>query len=223
MGKAVFWDFDGTLVYSNSLWGGSVHRLLLSLGERRFSFAEVRQAMHIRFPWHTELRLKGRDWWVFVNGGTYEALSDLGVPEKTAKRVARLLREEILSPHSYYFYEDTLYALEKTAELGYESYLLSNNYPELKEVAEKLGLLGYFKEVIVSGEIGLDKPGREIFHHALRLAGNPKEAVMIGDNLEADVKGAENAGFSLAILVHRPGETKHFCPTLKDAVALLER
>lgn len=54
MKKVLFWDFDGTLVYSNHLWSGSVYRVLKhNMPENQTSFDRVRAFMRTGFPWHT--------------------------------------------------------------------------------------------------------------------------------------------------------------------------
>jgi putative hydrolase of the HAD superfamily len=52
-----------------------------------------------------------------------------------------------------------------------------------------------FDAVVISGDLGTGKPGREIFAHTLELLGvEADRAVMVGDSLERDVEGAEAAG-----------------------------
>ena len=54
---------------------------------------------------------------------------------------------------------------------------------------------GYFQHVVISENVGVNKPDKAIFEHALQLAGAAKsESLMIGDSLEADVYGALNFG-----------------------------
>ncbi len=49
--------------------------------------------------------------------------------------------------------------------------------------------------IVISGEVGVDKPHRAIFDHTLKLAGvEPARAAHVGDSLLADVAGANNAG-----------------------------
>lgn len=49
--------------------------------------------------------------------------------------------------------------------------------------------------MVCSGDIGVQKPDRRIFDHALALAeATPSEAVMIGDSWSADVIGATSLG-----------------------------
>lgn len=49
--------------------------------------------------------------------------------------------------------------------------------------------------VVISEEIGVSKPRPEIFHHALEKLGvRPREALMVGDGINSDIRGANNAG-----------------------------
>ena len=60
---------------------------------------------------------------------------------------------------------------------------------------EKIGLLPYFHWIVSSEEAGIEKPHRGFFDLCLRYAGcGPQECVMVGDSLELDILGAENAG-----------------------------
>lgn len=53
----------------------------------------------------------------------------------------------------------------------------------------------YFDHVLISEEVGFQKPDKEIFELALNLHGaKPDEVLMIGDSLHADIQGAINSG-----------------------------
>lgn len=84
---------------------------------------------------------------------------------------------------------DAISTLAELQRRGYRHVLVSNNFPELWQVAEALGLAPYFSAHIVSAQVGWDKPSPEIFRLALEAAGNPKQAIMIGDNPVDDVGG----------------------------------
>ena len=56
-------------------------------------------------------------------------------------------------------------------------------------------LAPYFQNVIISEVVGDNKPDPLIFHHAIELAGATiPESVMIGDSIEADIRGAMGVG-----------------------------
>lgn len=92
----------------------------------------------------------------------------------------------------------------------YRLAMITNGAPDVQ--LEKLNIPGlgrYFDPVIVSGEIGIGKPAREIFEHAVRrMRLSPATALMIGDNPVNDVQGAQKCGIK-AVWVNRTGQA---CP-----------
>ncbi|MGA9276748.1 YjjG family noncanonical pyrimidine nucleotidase [Ilumatobacter sp.] len=60
----------------------------------------------------------------------------------------------------------------------------------------RLGLQSSFEVVSISGELGMTKPGREIFDHTLRAMeiDDRGGVVMIGDSLASDIRGGVNSG-----------------------------
>lgn len=74
--------------------------------------------------------------------------------------------------------------------------IITNGFPESqsrKMTASRLD--GYFDHIVISEEVGFAKPHPGIFQSALDRSNMPAEAVlMIGDNLHADVEGAQKAG-----------------------------
>jgi putative hydrolase of the HAD superfamily len=78
----------------------------------------------------------------------------------------------------------------------YTLHLISNGFRESQDIKISGTNLGsYFQHIIISEEVGANKPDKAIFEHALNLAGTTKsESLMIGDSLEADVRGALDFG-----------------------------
>jgi putative hydrolase of the HAD superfamily len=75
-------------------------------------------------------------------------------------------------------------------------HIITNGFKESSDLKlSKSNLKPYFKEIFVSEVIGKYKPDIALFQHALAVAGcEAKDAIMIGDSLEADILGAKNAG-----------------------------
>jgi putative hydrolase of the HAD superfamily len=75
-------------------------------------------------------------------------------------------------------------------------FILSNGFQELQsQKMATTGLSKYFKRLILSDEIGINKPNPELFHYALEVSGARKESsIMIGDMFETDIVGAANIG-----------------------------
>jgi putative hydrolase of the HAD superfamily len=62
---------------------------------------------------------------------------------------------------------------------------------------EKTGIGKYFQTIVISEIVGVNKPDKAIFEHALSGARAVKEkSVMIGDSLEADIRGALDFGMT---------------------------
>ena len=78
----------------------------------------------------------------------------------------------------------------------YTLHLISNGFRESQDVKiSGTNIGGYFQHVIISEVVGVNKPDKAIFQHALDLAGASKsESLMIGDSVEADVRGALDFG-----------------------------
>jgi len=78
----------------------------------------------------------------------------------------------------------------------YKISTISNGFTEMQfRKIESAGLSSYFDKVILSDEVGVNKPHPDIFSYALREAGIfPKDAMMIGDNYFSDITGAYNSG-----------------------------
>ncbi len=97
----------------------------------------------------------------------------------------------------------------------YQLHILSNGFGETQQT--KLlcsGLLPYFDQIILSETIGALKPDRQIFDYALQAIGTPhKEVLMIGDNYDADIVGAHNAGIDQLFFNCRNKTNLSFQPT----------
>lgn len=60
---------------------------------------------------------------------------------------------------------------------------------------ERFSLAGYFDHIQIEGEFGIGKPDERAYRNALAALGaEPSEAWMIGDNLENDIRGAQQVG-----------------------------
>lgn len=99
--------------------------------------------------------------------------------------------------------------LLETVQQHYQLHIITNGFNNTQAVKLKSsGLDVYFKEVLTSDEVGVSKPDARIFIEALKRAGaTRKNALMIGDNLLADVLGAKNCGIDQAY--YNPAKTRH--------------
>ena len=93
-----------------------------------------------------------------------------------------------LFPHTH---ETLTYLQDK-----YQLHLISNGFKESTEYKVKNTLLTpYFKNVIISEVVGINKPDKAIFQYAVDKANaTASQSLMIGDSIEADIRGALNFG-----------------------------
>ena len=93
-------------------------------------------------------------------------------------------------------FPDTLPMLTELKEKGYKIALITNGQHALQyKKLELTGLRYVFDEIIISGDVGVEKPDPEIFLMMLdKLALAPQEAVYVGDNPINDILGAHRAG-----------------------------
>lgn len=84
------------------------------------------------------------------------------------------------------------FILERLAQ-RYKLGIVSNWYGNMSSILAGEGLSELFGAVADSGVIGTIKPEPGIFMAALdQLGARPSQAVMIGDNVKRDMRGAEN-------------------------------
>lgn len=78
----------------------------------------------------------------------------------------------------------------------YSLHLISNGFKEASRIKiANSGLAKYFQTVVISELVGVHKPHPEIFHHAVANAQTHiPDSVMIGDSIEADIRGAQGVG-----------------------------
>jgi putative hydrolase of the HAD superfamily len=86
----------------------------------------------------------------------------------------------------------------------YTLHIISNGFKESTLTKmEVSGLNPYFTNVIISEDVGINKPDKAIFEYALDKAKALKhESIMIGDSIEADIRGAQ--GFGMKAIYFNP-------------------
>jgi putative hydrolase of the HAD superfamily len=100
-----------------------------------------------------------------------------------------------ISPTRPHLLPHTIEVLEYLRD-KYTMSIITNGFAEVQHIKMKhSGIAGYFDAVVISEEVGFQKPDIRIFEHAACLAGvSIQSCLMIGDNEETDIAGAKNAG-----------------------------
>jgi putative hydrolase of the HAD superfamily len=99
-------------------------------------------------------------------------------------------------------FPEVVTVLERAAEIGLRSAVVSNFDLRLHRILEESGLR--FELVMTSAEARARKPLPAIFFKALQILGlEPEEALHVGDSEQADLIGAKTSGIE-AYLLKRP-------------------
>ena len=125
----------------------------------------------------------------------------IGDEELAKKLSSRFL--EIL-PVQKAVFPHTIEILEYLTEKKYQVHLITNGFEKTQwSKIRNSGLDRFITHMITSEASNSLKPKKEIFDYALNKAGaSLKESIMIGDNLEADIQGAMNAGMDTVFVNH---------------------
>jgi len=142
----------------------------------------------------------------------------LGVPEEGRGELTRLLVADFQNIQLWSrVMPDTLAFLDWMLAQGYLLGVVSNSIGTLEGQLVGLGLARYFKAILDSAIVGIQKPHSGIFKLALqRLGVESSEAVFVGDTYATDIGGAQLAGIT-GVLIDTvdayPGAT---CPRISS-------
>jgi FMN phosphatase YigB (HAD superfamily) len=225
----ILWDFEGTLVTHPGLWRLALKEAMDECEPgNTIDVEELRPFLRTGFPWHNpekpHLHLSTPDaWWSSMEPIFSRAYQGVGFDINCARELAKHVRKYIIDPQRYFVCDDAVPALENLKAQGWKHAILSNHVPELPNIVKALGLSAYIDFCISSAYTGYEKPNLQAFRTALSIIGNPKVTWLIGDNLNADIRGAEAAGIP-GILVRNNTEenVKYFAHDLIEATAILE-
>ncbi|HMB61802.1 MAG TPA: YjjG family noncanonical pyrimidine nucleotidase [Eudoraea sp.] len=104
----------------------------------------------------------------------------------------------------------------------YNLHIITNGFKEIQEKKlRNTGILSYFQQIVNSEMAGVKKPNPGIFKLALKKANvQPEKAIMVGDNLEADILGAQAVGLhTLHFNVHND-PVHEYCQMIHDLVEI---
>lgn len=87
---------------------------------------------------------------------------------------------------------------------GVRTALLTNGSAEFqRQKIQRFGIAPFFDLILIESEFGIGKPDQRVFRHALQFfRAQPKEAWMIGDDLEKDILPAQQMGIPTVWVDH---------------------
>ncbi len=122
--------------------------------------------------------------------------------EKLARELSVRFLE--LLPTRKAVFPHTMEILSYLTEKKYQVHLITNGFEKTQWCKiRNSGLDKYITHVITSEGSNSIKPKKEIFDFAIQKANALlQESIMIGDNLDADIQGAMNAGMDTIFVNH---------------------
>jgi YjjG family noncanonical pyrimidine nucleotidase len=198
MYKALIFDLDNTILNYSLSEFDSMKRTVRDHN----LFAEEEEAKWESF-WPSYLDHNLKHWMDFVHQrGPHENIHDvLRSSFRDTLNLSPALHHALSDTYWHYFchtchFEDG--AEEVLGSLGarYSFGIISNGISEAQRKRLVAGnILDQFQSIIVSDEVGIRKPRKEIFDLSLRELGlDRREVLFIGDSLTDDYQGAVNAG-----------------------------
>ena len=192
MFEYLFLDLDDTILDFHKAEHLAIGKVMQHYGvepteERRARYSQIN-----KWHWHQlELKKMTRD--EVLEGRFAVFFEELGI-QVDRYAVARLY-EEYLSQGHWFMpgAEEAVEALSKK----YRLFLASNGTASVqKGRMTSANLYRFFEKVFVSQEIGYTKPSRAYFDACFAQIPDfdPGKAMIVGDSLSSDIKGANNAG-----------------------------
>jgi putative hydrolase of the HAD superfamily len=221
--RAVFFDMDDTLLDGQAAMRAAWDLTCGDMAARLSGDATaIRAAIRVEADafWHDEAAMG--HWRLDLDGARAivlgRALDSCGLDSAGAREFslayAAAHREHL---HTFDDAYDTLDALRSS---GLRLALLTNGPAAMqRDKVERFGFEPYFDAVVIEGEFGNGKPHERVFRHALAVTGAlPEDAWHIGDNLYADIGGAQAVGVH-AVWIHRDRlELKEGGPAIPDRI-----
>ncbi|MDQ6756387.1 MAG: YjjG family noncanonical pyrimidine nucleotidase [Bacteroidota bacterium] len=129
--------------------------------------------------------------------------------EKLAKEMGAKFLE--ILPTKKLLFDYTNEILEYLLAKKYTLHLITNGFEKTQwSKLNNSNLAKYFTHVITSEISNCIKPSKEIFEYAMDKSGALiNESIMIGDNLDADIQGAINAGMDSIYVNHINAEVNN--------------
>jgi putative hydrolase of the HAD superfamily len=229
--KAVFFDMYGTLAGFDP-----PREQIQSQAAEKFGLSVTREGIDAGYHMADEFMtsqnaskpvrtMSGNEQWTFF--ARFEQLVLQGAGHEVDLALAGEIWAEIRKQeYRIALFPDVIDGLDRLRASGLIVGVISNMNTGSQRLLDDMGLTDHVDFAVTSGEAGVEKPDRRIFDAALAKSGVLADDVaVVGDQLESDIFGAENAGMR-PILIDRynghPNYSKHPRVTdMESAIAVL--
>ncbi|CAI4230828.1 unnamed protein product [Auanema sp. JU1783] len=154
--------------------------------------------------------ITAQKWWHYVIKDSIAKATNERIPDDTMENISHNLYELYKDPSVWRIVdEEVIPFLTNLRRKGLSLVITSNFDIRLRNLLKDMNVIELFDMVLISGELGIEKPDPRIFNLILKhfKLDSPSELLHIGDNLRKDYLGAKDIG-AKAIL---------FDPLLKDS------
>jgi len=223
----IFLDVGGTLLRAHPSVGEIYAEVAAEHGIAVDS-AEVQQNVRGTF-WQKLLKRRSRGE-MSPQTGSIEGAKDFwrevvrgGLGEAAEHQAFDTYFEDVFEQFSharrYRFFDEAHDVLKGLRDSGYRLGIISNWDTRLRTVLEEFEVTDMFDPIIISGEVGHEKPFSEIFQIARKRAGarSADRLLQVGDSFYEDYEAAIAAGFEARHIDRSKGQT--LMTALEDLIA----
>lgn len=194
MYKAILWDIDGTLLNFNKTMAAALKHCFLRCGLGECSDSMVERYHRINEGWWQRLERGETTRQELFIKRFEDFFGEYGLSYDTHEfdRLYKLaLREHV-------FFNDNAGELVRSLRGRIKQYAVSNTpAAELNAKLRKSGLDELLDGVFISEMLGAEKPSPLFFDRVFaQIPESREEAIIVGDSLTSDIKGANNAGIA---------------------------
>lgn len=184
--EAIFFDIDNTLLLKKPSIPEKVYEILrestpsVSLNdvEKAYAASELWQGHQVMKENETGVRMPDEE---FVAHVAEVYRDSLNLSGEAFQAVTQVLSRDYKKEYS--LAPGAMELLESLKERGIPLGIVSNHHTGVRTVLEEMGIAGYFDTIIISEEVGLNKPDAAIMELACRRAGSTLErSLYVGDH-----------------------------------------
>lgn len=213
--RAVTFDVGNTLIEPRVSIGQTYSDFAARHGFPGLSPHELELRFRAEFSAHGGLVSTREDWRQIVDR-TFEGL----IARTPSETFFPELFDHFKQPAAWRIYDDVFPTLDALSARGLRLGIISNWDERLRPLLCALGLALRFEVIAVSCEAGFAKPARQIFDSAVRSFNLPANAILhVGDDFEADVRGARAAGLQAAQISRTKPQAQDCLTSLRQVIA----
>ncbi|MBV9672886.1 MAG: HAD-IA family hydrolase [Verrucomicrobia bacterium] len=142
----------------------------------------------------------GKEWWRDL---VYSTLQHAGYSIEPFTQYFEAVYSRFTEAGVWRLYPGVQEALTKLHQANFRLGVISNFDRRLYLILEHLKILNLFEHIVISSEVGAEKPSGRIFEEAVSRFGVSKDELLhVGDDPLLDTAGAQAAGIKCLILDH---------------------